>query len=103
MLRLVSTPDKPPDADLPDAPPADYMRSCAYRKLDQLLFRVLQLDDILHHRCAFNPEKANRIKSQIEDVQEQLERVYTRIDDGKSRRSTMRRVGGAPAPDATST
>lgn len=100
MLRLVSTPDNPPGADPPDESPPDYKRLCAYRKLDQLLFRVLQLDDILHQRCAVNPEKARRIKSQIEDVQQQLDRVYTRIDDGRTRRSTMRCVGRDEAGNA---
>lgn len=99
MLRLVSTPDDDPDGTDSDEPPADYMRACAYRKLGQLLFRVLQLDEILHHRCAFNPDKAGRIKAQIEAVQDQLDRVYTQIDDGKSRRATMRRVEGTADAD----
>lgn len=92
MLRLLSTPDDTSDSESPDEPPADYMRARAYRKLDQLLFRVLQLDDILHQRCAFKPEKAGRIKAQIDDVQDQLDRVFTQIDEGKSRRRTMRAV-----------
>ncbi len=99
MLRLVSTPDDPSDASLSDEPPADYMRSVAYRKLNQLLFRVLQLDDILHRRCTFNPEKAGRIKAQIEDVQGRLDRLYTEIDGGRSRRRTMRAVAPQAAAD----
>jgi len=99
MLRLVSTTDDSSDATPSDEPPADYVRSVAYRKLDQLLFRVLQLDDILHQRCTFNPEKAGRIKAQIEDVQERLDRVYTTIDEGKSRRQAMRAVAPPASAD----
>ena len=92
MLRLVPTPDDHSDTADADEPPADYMRSRTYRKLDQLLFRVLQLDEILHHRCTFDPEKASRIQAQIENVQDKLDRVYTKIDGGKTRRSIMRPV-----------
>lgn len=92
MLRRVETPPSPENRDPEPNRPADYEERRTYRKLDQLLYRVLQLDAVLHHRCAFNPEKAGRIKDRIEQAQEELERVYTEIDDGKTRRSTMRLI-----------
>jgi NH3-dependent NAD+ synthetase len=92
MLRRVETAPSPESRDPEPDRPADYEERRTYRKLDQLLYRVLQLDEILHHRCAFNPEKAGRIKDRIEQTQEKLERVYTAIDDGKTRRSTMQLI-----------
>lgn len=90
MLRLVDA-DSAPEAHS-DAPerPADYEKQQAYRRLQQLIYRVLQLDDILHRRCAFNPEKAKRVKGQIEEKQAELERVLDEIDGGRARRATMR-------------
>lgn len=93
MLRLVETPSAVDDAPAASCDrPADYERQRAYRRLNQLIYRVLQLDDILHRRCAFNPEKAARIKAQIQRKQNELERVLTEIDGGKRRRATMRLV-----------
>lgn len=62
----------------------------AYRQIDQLLWRVLQLDDILHHGCAFNPKKAARIKRQLEEKQDQLERVYAQIGSRRRERGRPR-------------
>ncbi len=92
MLRLVETPSTVDDTPTSPDRPAEYEQQRAYRRLNQLIYRVLQLDDILHRRCAFNPEKAARIKAQIEKKQSELERVLTEIDDGKGRRATMRLV-----------
>ncbi|NBB73967.1 MAG: hypothetical protein GVY35_09825 [Bacteroidetes bacterium] len=92
MLRLVETPSAADDAPTTPDRPADYERQRAYRRLNQLIYRVLQLDDILHRRCAFNPEKAARIKAQIKSKQDELEHVFTEIDGGKRRRATMRLV-----------
>jgi hypothetical protein len=90
MLRLVradeipakqrSTASKSPASDASDA----FATCRAYRKVNQLLWRVLQLDEILHHDCAFNPEKAARIKRQLKEKQEQLEQIYAQI--GEQRR-----------------
>ena len=92
MLRQVETSSSSENCESAPNRPADYKQLRTYRKLDQLLYRVLQLDEILHRRCAFNSEKAGRIKNRIEQTQEKLERVYTEIDDGKTRRSTMRLI-----------
>lgn len=78
-MRLVKTDDgRRNDRDV--QPPSDYVERRTYRKVDQLLFRILQLDEILHKDSTFNPEKAARLKEQIERAQHRIEQLYVRID-----------------------
>lgn len=91
MLRLVDSRDAHDDTT---DPLPDYRKQRAYRTLDRLLSRVLQLDQILHHDASFNNEKAQRIKQQIRRTQDKLDRVYAEIDNGRARRSTLRCVDG---------
>lgn len=94
MLRLVRTDEISPKqrSTASKSPASDAFATCrAYRKVNQLLWRVLQLDEILHHDCAFNPEKAARIERQLKEKQEQLEQVYAQI--GGQRRDKRRARG----------
>lgn len=88
MLRLVKADDAA--ATQPSAAPDAFATCRAYRQIDQLLWRVLQLDDILHHRCAFNPKKAARIKRQLEKKQDRLEQVYAQIGSRRRERGRPR-------------
>lgn len=96
MLRLVQSAGDNAHPATENRIAVEYQRSKAYRTIDRLIDRVLQLDTILHQRCTFRPEKADRVKQHLERAQDELERAYTQIDDGKARRATMRRVHSAP-------
>ncbi len=72
-------------------PRADYLECRAYKELDQLLYRVLQLNEILHHNCACGSEKdctcasdkALDLKRQIWRAQKKLDRLYRKIGRGR--------------------
>lgn len=97
MLRLVradeiSAEQRPTASTGPVPDASDAFATCrAYRKVNQLLWRVLQLDEILHHGCAFDSEKAARIERQLKEKQKQLEQIYAQI--GGRRRDGRRAQG----------
>lgn len=94
MLRLVNpdSTDLNQDAPSQDAPLedlsahadqdiSDLEEAQLYKRLDELLFRILQLDEILHERSAFDSEKAAHLREQIREAQQKLDRIYDRIKD----------------------
>jgi hypothetical protein len=102
MLRLVRADKIPAEqrsaaskSPVPDA--SDAFAACrAYRKVNQLVWRVLQLDEILHHDCTFNPEKAARIERQIEEKQAQLEQIYAQLGGQRRDKSRAQRDNRRP-------
>ena len=91
VMQLVKTDDGRRNDRAAQNPPSDYVKRRTYRKVDQLLFRILQLDEILHKDSTFKPEKAARLKAQIEEAQHRIEQLYVRIDGRALRRVSSSR------------
>lgn len=88
-------------------PRSDYLECRTYRELDRLLYRVLQLNEILRANCgcdseevcACNSEKALRLKRRIWRAQKKLERLYASVEQGGKKRHRSRVIGHEKATD----
>lgn len=60
--------------------PADLEEAQLYKRLNELLFRILQLDQILHERSSFDSDKAAHLRDQIRKAQKELEQIYDELD-----------------------
>lgn len=52
-----------------------------YKKIDELLFRIMQLEEITRVRGALNPEKARDLRKKTRRAQERLDRLYAALDE----------------------
>lgn len=86
-MRLVRPHEPTKEVVDTQSSPPGYARRRAYKKLDQLMCRVLQLDEILHEDCAFESEKAANLKRQIRNAQQKLERLLEEIGPEEAKRA----------------
>mgnify|MGYP001157841058 CR=1 FL=1 len=59
---------------------SDYRQQRYFRKLERLLTRVLELDEILHKDAVFDKERAAKIRDQIRRSQKKLDAIYEELD-----------------------
>lgn len=69
-------------------PPPDYKQQQKYKALEQLLYRVIQLEEIRDHHCtcgmgdecACSSDKMLELKQKIWRAQKELDRLYRAIE-----------------------
>lgn len=59
---------------------SDYHQQQYFRKLERLLTRVLELDEVLRKDAIFDEERAENIKEQIRRSQQKLDVIYNELD-----------------------
>lgn len=78
QLRLVKSEDDEAPRELQSRVEQDYRRSQLFRKADQLIYRVLQLHDILDVRLK-EGDDVQGLQRQIWETQRELDRVFNRL------------------------
>ena len=59
---------------------SDYRRRRLLRRLERVMCRVLELDELLCKDAAFDEERARAIQAQIRQKQKRLVRIYKKLD-----------------------
>jgi hypothetical protein len=79
-MRLVESNEEALPDDLRNRAARDYRTIRTYREIDQLIYRVLQLHDILDTRCEDDQDRALDVRRQIWLAQKQLDRLFNRLN-----------------------
>lgn len=59
----------------------DFNEARIYKRIDELLFRVEQLDEIMRNRGAVRPEKSEELREKMRQAQQELEQLYAALDE----------------------
>lgn len=100
-MRLVRTDESTTPIGPISRPRSDYLECRTYKELDRLLYRVLQLSEILRASCACDPsrachteedctcnsEKALDLKRKIWRAQKKLDQLYVSVKSRDGRRA----------------
>lgn len=89
-MQLIKTDGSTKKTDAVPQPRSDYLECRTYKEVDQLLYRVLQLNEILHRNCgcrsaqtcACSTEKALDLKRKIWRAQKKLKQLYLIVEGG---------------------
>lgn len=58
----------------------DYREQKHFRKLERLLTRILDLDEVLREDAPFDKERARHLQEQIRSGQKKLDTIYDALD-----------------------
>lgn len=78
-MWLVESPDQDESGEGGNRAVHDYQMSQVYNQLDRLVYRVMQLHDILKRRIKSENANPDAIRHQIEEAQDRLDELYRQI------------------------